>query len=61
MFRVLTLSQMVYSTRLERLDMGLGLKVEYDPKLITFKQFVEVFWSSHDSRLVFSYLIIFMV
>ncbi|KAF4348835.1 hypothetical protein F8388_005132 [Cannabis sativa] len=55
MFRVLTLSQMVYSTRLERLDMGLGLKVEYDPKLITFKQFVEVFWSSHDSRLLHYY------
>lgn len=29
------------------------VKVEYDPKRITFKQLLEVFWDSHDSRQVY--------
>lgn len=29
------------------------MQVEYDPKLIQFKQLLDVFWSSHDSRQVF--------
>lgn len=30
-----------------------SLQVEYDPKLISFRQLLEVFWSNHDSRQVF--------
>ncbi|XP_078448353.1 peptide methionine sulfoxide reductase family protein [Wolffia australiana] len=30
-----------------------SVKIEYDPKIILFKQLLEVFWSSHDSRQVF--------
>ena len=30
-----------------------SLQVEYDPKLTSFRQLLEVFWSSHDSRQVF--------
>ncbi|CAA6655911.1 unnamed protein product [Spirodela intermedia] len=29
------------------------VKIEYDPKVIQFKQLLDVFWSSHDSRQVF--------
>lgn len=29
------------------------LQIEYDPRLINFRQLLEVFWSSHDSRQVF--------
>ncbi|KAL8151979.1 hypothetical protein V2J09_021787 [Rumex salicifolius] len=29
------------------------VQVEYDPKAINFRQLLEVFWSSHDSRQVF--------
>ncbi|XP_034684390.1 peptide methionine sulfoxide reductase A5 isoform X2 [Vitis riparia] len=28
-------------------------EIEYNPRLITFRQLLEVFWSSHDSRQVF--------
>ncbi|KAB1201876.1 Peptide methionine sulfoxide reductase A5 [Morella rubra] len=30
-----------------------SVQVEYDPRLINFRQLLEVFWSSHDSRQVF--------
>ncbi|CDP22095.1 unnamed protein product [Coffea canephora] len=30
-----------------------SVQIEYDPKGITFKQLLEVFWTSHDSRQVF--------
>ncbi|CDP01912.1 unnamed protein product [Coffea canephora] len=30
-----------------------SVQIEYDPKVITFKQLLEVFWTSHDSRQVF--------
>nr|GMC61854.1 metacaspase-1-like [Ipomoea batatas] len=29
------------------------VQIEYDPRLISFRQLLEVFWSSHDSRQVF--------
>lgn len=29
------------------------VKIEYDPTLISFKQLLDVFWASHDSRQVF--------
>ncbi|XP_047317484.1 peptide methionine sulfoxide reductase A5 [Impatiens glandulifera] len=29
------------------------VQVEYDPRLISFRQLLDVFWSSHDSRQVF--------
>ncbi|KAF6161242.1 hypothetical protein GIB67_009129 [Kingdonia uniflora] len=29
------------------------VQIEYDPKLIRFRQLLDVFWSSHDSRQVF--------
>ncbi|RWW31444.1 hypothetical protein GW17_00003929 [Ensete ventricosum] len=29
------------------------MQVEYDPRVIQFKQLLDVFWSSHDSRQVF--------
>ncbi|KAK2966344.1 hypothetical protein RJ640_028503 [Escallonia rubra] len=28
-------------------------KIEYNPRLITFRQILKVFWSTHDSRQVF--------
>ncbi|CAI9282455.1 unnamed protein product [Lactuca saligna] len=31
-----------------------SLHIEYDPRVINFRQLLEVFWSSHDSRQVFS-------
>ncbi|KAF4371851.1 hypothetical protein CsatB_024711 [Cannabis sativa] len=34
-------------------DHAESVQVEYDPKLITFRQLLEVFWSSHDSRQAF--------
>ncbi|KAA0025687.1 hypothetical protein IC582_018498 [Cucumis melo] len=34
-------------------DHAESVRVEYDPKLISFRQLLEVFWSSHDSRQVF--------
>ncbi|KAL4644242.1 hypothetical protein ACB092_02G150400 [Castanea dentata] len=34
-------------------DHAESVQVEYDPRLISFKQLLEVFWSSHDSRQVF--------
>lgn len=30
-----------------------SLQVEYDPRVISFRRLLEVFWSSHDSRQVF--------
>lgn len=30
-----------------------ALQVEYNPRLITFRQLLDVFWDSHDSRQVF--------
>lgn len=30
-----------------------ALQVEYDPRVITFRQLLDVFWDSHDSRQVF--------
>ncbi|CAI0461686.1 unnamed protein product [Linum tenue] len=30
-----------------------SLQVEYDPRLINYRQLLDVFWSSHDSRQVF--------
>lgn len=30
-----------------------SLQVEYDPRLISYRQLLEVFWSSHDSRQAF--------
>lgn len=32
---------------------GKILQVEYDPKVIQFKQLLDVFWASHDPRQVF--------
>ncbi|XP_058102441.1 peptide methionine sulfoxide reductase A5 [Magnolia sinica] len=34
-------------------DHAESVQIEYDPKLIQFKQLLDVFWSSHDSRQVF--------
>ncbi|XP_023544873.1 peptide methionine sulfoxide reductase A5-like [Cucurbita pepo subsp. pepo] len=34
-------------------DHAESVRVEYDPKLTSFRQLLEVFWSSHDSRQVF--------
>lgn len=34
-------------------DHAESVQVEYDPRLISFKQLLEFFWSSHDSRQVF--------
>ncbi|XP_062102553.1 peptide methionine sulfoxide reductase A5 isoform X2 [Humulus lupulus] len=34
-------------------DHAESVQVEYDPKLISFRQILEVFWSSHDSRQAF--------
>ncbi|KAK3022226.1 hypothetical protein RJ639_047772 [Escallonia herrerae] len=34
-------------------DHAESVQIEYDPRLITFRQLLEVFWSSHDSRQVF--------
>ncbi|XP_027179193.1 peptide methionine sulfoxide reductase A5 [Coffea eugenioides] len=34
-------------------DHAESVQIEYDPKVITFKQLLEVFWTSHDSRQVF--------
>ncbi|KAG2696396.1 hypothetical protein I3760_07G057400 [Carya illinoinensis] len=34
-------------------DHAESVQVEYDPRLINFRQLLEVFWSSHDSRQVF--------
>ncbi|XP_015889655.3 peptide methionine sulfoxide reductase A5 [Ziziphus jujuba] len=34
-------------------DHAESVQVEYDPRLITFRQLLDVFWSSHDSRQVF--------
>lgn len=29
------------------------MQIEYDPRSISFRQLLEVFWTSHDSRQVF--------
>lgn len=34
-------------------DHAESILIEYDPRLINFRQLLEVFWSSHDSRQVF--------
>ncbi|GMY12211.1 peptide methionine sulfoxide reductase A5 isoform X1 [Fagus crenata] len=34
-------------------DHAESVQVDYDPRMISFKQLLEVFWSSHDSRQVF--------
>ncbi|XP_031258604.1 peptide methionine sulfoxide reductase A5 isoform X2 [Pistacia vera] len=34
-------------------DHAESVQVEYDPRLITFRELLEVFWSSHDCRQVF--------
>uniref|UniRef100_A0A5B7BJ63 Peptide methionine sulfoxide reductase A5 n=1 Tax=Davidia involucrata TaxID=16924 RepID=A0A5B7BJ63_DAVIN len=34
-------------------DHAESVQIEYDPRLINFRQLLEVFWSSHDSRQVF--------
>ncbi|XP_010271416.1 PREDICTED: peptide methionine sulfoxide reductase A5 isoform X2 [Nelumbo nucifera] len=34
-------------------DHAESVQIEYDPKIINFRQLLEVFWSSHDSRQVF--------
>ncbi|KDP46720.1 hypothetical protein JCGZ_06508 [Jatropha curcas] len=34
-------------------DHAESVQVEYDPKVISFRELLEVFWSSHDSRQVF--------
>ncbi|KAF3794882.1 Peptide methionine sulfoxide reductase A5 [Nymphaea thermarum] len=34
-------------------DHAEAVQVEYDPKTISFKQLLDIFWSSHDSRQVF--------
>ncbi|KAF8410478.1 hypothetical protein HHK36_003007 [Tetracentron sinense] len=34
-------------------DHAESVQIEYDPKLIHFRQLLEAFWSSHDSRQVF--------
>ncbi|KAM7524084.1 hypothetical protein LguiA_013986 [Lonicera macranthoides] len=34
-------------------DHAESVQIEYDPSLINFRQLLEVFWSSHDSRQVF--------
>ncbi|KAF8377855.1 hypothetical protein HHK36_031242 [Tetracentron sinense] len=34
-------------------DHAESVQIEYDPKLINFRQLLEVFWSSHDSRQIF--------
>ncbi|PON39170.1 Peptide methionine sulfoxide reductase [Parasponia andersonii] len=34
-------------------DHAESVQVEYDPRLISFRQLLEVFWSSHDSRQAF--------
>lgn len=31
----------------------IDMQIEYNPKLIQFKQLLDVFWASHDSRQVF--------
>lgn len=30
-----------------------AVQVEYDPRVINFRQLLEVFWTSHDCRQVF--------
>ncbi|XP_059643118.1 peptide methionine sulfoxide reductase A5 [Cornus florida] len=34
-------------------DHAESVQIEYDPQLVNFRQLLEVFWSSHDSRQVF--------
>ncbi|KAK6922620.1 Peptide methionine sulfoxide reductase MsrA domain [Dillenia turbinata] len=34
-------------------DHAESVQIEYDPRLINYRQLLEVFWSSHDSRQVF--------
>ncbi|KAI3776851.1 hypothetical protein L1987_46641 [Smallanthus sonchifolius] len=34
-------------------DHAESVQIEYDPRLINFRQLLEIFWSSHDSRQVF--------
>lgn len=34
-------------------DHAESVHIEYDPRLVNFRQLLEVFWSSHDSRQVF--------
>jgi peptide-methionine (S)-S-oxide reductase len=34
-------------------DHAESVQIEYDPTLINFRQLMEIFWSSHDSRQVF--------
>ncbi|WCJ32597.1 Peptide methionine sulfoxide reductase family protein [Euphorbia peplus] len=34
-------------------DHAESVQVEYDPRVVTFRQLLEVFWSSHDSRQIF--------
>ncbi|KNA19854.1 hypothetical protein SOVF_057610 [Spinacia oleracea] len=34
-------------------DHAESVQIEYDPRVISFRQLLEVFWSSHDSRQVF--------
>ncbi|XP_076920803.1 peptide methionine sulfoxide reductase A5-like [Bidens hawaiensis] len=34
-------------------DHAESLQIEYDPRVINFRQLLEIFWSSHDSRQVF--------
>ncbi|KAK4483264.1 hypothetical protein RD792_010449 [Penstemon davidsonii] len=34
-------------------DHAESVQIEYDPRIITFRQLLDVFWTSHDSRQVF--------